>query len=98
LHYHPDRNKSSEAEERFKEINVAYMVLSDEDKRQTYDLIEILNDIPQTVVSSDVVTNKRRISIMIDPSLCLAFGSCETLAPKVFFVDRKARINPKVRC
>jgi molecular chaperone DnaJ len=37
LQYHPDRNKSPEAEERFKEISEAYAVLSDEAKRAQYD-------------------------------------------------------------
>lgn len=37
LQYHPDRNKSKEAEVRFKEITKAYEVLSDQQKRQTYD-------------------------------------------------------------
>ena len=32
LKYHPDRNKSSEAEEKFKEISEAYAVLSDPGK------------------------------------------------------------------
>lgn len=37
LEYHPDRNKSREAEEKFKEINQAYEVLSDSSKKQLYD-------------------------------------------------------------
>lgn len=35
--YHPDVNKTKEAEEKFKDINEAYEVLSDKAKRQRYD-------------------------------------------------------------
>lgn len=37
LEWHPDRNKSSNAHDKFKEINEAYEVLSDPKKRETYD-------------------------------------------------------------
>jgi molecular chaperone DnaJ len=37
LKYHPDKNKSVGAEEKFKEISEAYGVLSDEKKRAQYD-------------------------------------------------------------
>src|SRR3989344_8522600 len=37
LEWHPDRNKSPDAPERFKEINQAYEILSDAQKRAAYD-------------------------------------------------------------
>ncbi|MBI2617436.1 DnaJ domain-containing protein [Candidatus Gottesmanbacteria bacterium] len=36
LQWHPDRNKSTEATEKFKEINKAYEILSDTKKREVY--------------------------------------------------------------
>jgi curved DNA-binding protein CbpA len=40
-------------------------------------------------------TPKSRFHIIVEPSLCMAFGSCETLAPKVFVVEKNKRVNPK---
>jgi len=37
LQYHPDKNKTAGAAEKFKEVTHAYEVLSDPQKRQTYD-------------------------------------------------------------
>lgn len=37
LQWHPDKNKSPEAEKKFKEINEAYEVLGNPKKKQTYD-------------------------------------------------------------
>jgi DnaJ-class molecular chaperone len=61
---------------------------------------------PQWIANEDVVadffngpyyldTPKGRFHIIVEPSLCMAFGSCETLAPKVFVVEKNKRVNPK---
>ncbi len=42
-------------------------------------------------------TPKSRFHISIEPSLCLAFGGCESIAPRVFVVDKNKRINPKAK-
>ena len=40
---------------------------------------------------------KSRFQIIIEPSLCMAFGSCEVLAPHVFVLEKDKMINPKAR-
>ena len=67
-----------------------------------------VNSEPSETVNENVVvdffnapyfldTPKGRFHIIVEPSLCMAFGSCETLAPKVFVVEKNKRVNPKAR-
>jgi molecular chaperone DnaJ len=41
--------------------------------------------------------SKSRFHIIVEPTLCMAFGSCEILAPNVFVVEKDKMINPKAR-
>ena len=152
--YHPDRN-SKVSDDIMKNINIAFEVLSDPEKRNQYDMTNF-DDLVENndkknsnykwaenvkinnSTSSDYKTRYERESsplhsnttstgdyssyypddnsnfqiqdtsninnldipksqyqIIVEPSLCLAFGSCETLAPKVFVVEKNKRINPK---
>ncbi len=126
--YHPDRNKSSHAEETIKKINEAFEILSDKRKRKQYDLEtsnifdlkdsnneekeQNLSNLKQTNSHKFANTESKhnvgydnllldtircRFHILIEPSLCLAFGGCESIAPKVFVVDKNKHINPKAR-
>ena len=48
--YHPDKNKSDDAESKFREISESYDILSNEDKRRMYDNFgydSVSGDIPQ---------------------------------------------------
>jgi curved DNA-binding protein CbpA len=154
--YHPDRN-SKVSDDIMKNINIAFEVLSDPEKRNQYDMTNI-DDLVEnndeknnnykwtknvkinssnsrssdyktryeresssiysnTINSEDYLSYypddslnfqvqdtsninnldipKGQYQIIVEPSLCLAFGSCETLAPKVFVVEKNKRINPK---
>ncbi len=46
---------------------------------------------PSRILSKE----KSRFRIIVEPSLCMAFGSCEILAPNVFHVETNKIINPK---
>ncbi len=147
--YHPDRN-SDVSDDIMKNINIAFEVLSDPDKRKQYDenifagVLEnngkvnnrhsdnnadrgnyqsegersasssynynnvvhysnyySIDDIYFKSQKAKITTTntldipKGRYQIIVEPSLCLAFGSCETLAPKVFVVEKDKPINPK---
>ena len=50
-----------------------------------------------STITTDNLDTKSRYEIIVEPSLCMAFGSCETLAPKVFVVEKDKIFNPKAK-
>jgi curved DNA-binding protein CbpA len=75
------------------------------DSYSKYESVHDKNDYTQstnfrtdgTVTNGSIDTPKGRFHIIVEPSLCMAFGSCETLAPGIFVVEKNKRINPKAR-
>ncbi len=41
------------------------------------------------------VEQETLVSVRVDPERCIACCSCETIAPKVFHVEKNVRVNPK---
>ena len=56
MQYHPDRNSAPEAEDKFKEANEAYAVLSDPEKRKQYDMFGA-DGFGQRYSSEDIFSN-----------------------------------------
>ena len=71
--------------------------LSDQIQRNSYDLTksQLKSNLGHDNLLLDTI--KSRFHILIEPSLCLAFGGCETISPKVFVVDKSKHINPKAK-
>ena len=51
----------------------------------------------QATITQFLDVPKGRFSISVEPSLCMAYGTCERIAPRVFLLDKNKRINPKAR-
>lgn len=55
------------------------------------------HDSSQATITQFLDVPKGRFHISIESSLCMAFGTCERIAPRIFILDKNKRINPKAR-
>ncbi|KPV64914.1 MAG: chaperone protein DnaJ [Candidatus Bathyarchaeota archaeon BA1] len=92
LKYHPDRNKSPEAEEKFKEISEAYAVLSDDDKRIQYDQFGY-EGISGRYTWDDIFRGADFDSIFKD--LGFGFGGFDTIFDMFFGGGARGRYGPR---
>jgi molecular chaperone DnaJ len=53
------------------------------------------NDLGAELKTQFIDIPKGRFHLTVEPSLCMAFGSCETLAPRVFVIEKNKILNPK---
>jgi DnaJ-class molecular chaperone len=92
-----DKN-SSDAKDAYRNRNFYSGLNNDTDNDKDEDYYSGRNVKSQSsTVTTDTSNTRNRFQIIVEPSLCMAFGSCETLAPKVFVVEKDKIFNPKAK-
>jgi curved DNA-binding protein CbpA len=51
----------------------------------------------QATITQFLDLPKGRFHVSVEPSLCMAYGTCERIAPRVFILDKNKMINPKAK-
>jgi len=92
LQYHPDRNKSPDAAEKFKEISEAYAVLSNDEKRSQYDRFGHAG-IDQRYTTEDIFRGVDFEDIFRD--LGFGFGGFDNIFDIFFGGRRRPRYGPQ---
>ena len=93
MQYHPDRNKSPGAEEKFKEISEAYAVLSDDEKRKQFDNLGSTG-FDQRYSREDIFRGADFDSIFRDMGVSSGFGDLfSVFFDGQDFVERKRAIR-----
>lgn len=94
----PEDKDSSDVKDTYRNRNFYSGLNSDTDNDKDENYYSGRNIKSQSsAVTTDTPSTRNRFQIIVEPSLCMAFGSCETLAPKVFVVEKDKIFNPKAK-
>ncbi len=90
-----DKNKRKEYDDLCLEIENLDFNSQKENEAILKNHYENKEKIATTKIRKKIAIEKSRFKIIVEPSLCMAFGSCEILAPNVFHIETNKMINPK---
>lgn len=97
--YHPDKNANKDAEARFKEVSLAYGVLSSPESRNQFDAFRFAGSLSQgSLVNIKIIE--------VDCPNCAAIGvvkiQCKTCAAKGYWYQKvkygKSKVKSKIIC
>ena len=90
-----DKNKRKDYDDLCLKLQTSYS----NSKREYENILKDYNEQKEKITTTDIrkknASETSRFKIIVEPSLCMAFGSCEILAPNVFHIETNKMINPK---
>lgn len=89
-----DKNKRKE----YDDLCLTIRNLDSNSQKENEVILKNLNENKEKIATTNIrkiSIEKSRFKIIVEPSLCMAFGSCEILAPNVFHIETNKMINPK---
>eukprot|EP00127_Corallochytrium_limacisporum_P004566 Clim_evm6s168 gene=Clim_evmTU6s168 len=95
LKYHPDKQPSEEDAEKFKEISVAYAVLSDPNKRQRYDRDGTLGELQGSMEAESLDVENMGFGNRLLASMLSKFVPLPTKVSQSVISDAKMNIKKK---
>lgn len=90
-----DKNKRKDYDDLCLKLQTSYSNSKREYENILKDYSEQKEKITTTDIRKKIASETSRFKIIVEPSLCMAFGSCEILAPNVFHIETNKMINPK---